>query len=320
MQYNKSHYNIFVTHTFELKEIEGELSFKAVRIPTKLILTYDKDGAQILFSSQSEYYDPFEHRMTSKEKSSVMPPYIEFANLDINDLNSMLNYANTRGIPGSPTAAEEYLPSGVLDEKILYDITGTTQKIERSGLITHPPIYPLWKFKKDILKMRAVLDLKKIIEDNFSPELLQRYSLLCFEAGINSHKMQENRFKRKFPNNRKIFRSFPEIVFKEAINQELSGIWPMIESRNENIWSILLCKNLKQALYLTLYNDITIPTATCADPKCGKYFNIDHKGKIYCSPYCGTKVARRKHYWDKERPKRLAQTKGGLHGKKTRKG
>ena len=315
MQYNKSHYNIFVTHTFELKEIEGELSFKAVRIPTKLILTYDKDGGQILFSSQSEYYDPFEHRMTSKEKSSVMPPYIEFANLDINDLNSMFNYANTRGIPGSPTAAEEYLPSGVLDEKLLHDLTATTQKIELSGLITPPPVYPLWKFKKDILKMRAVLNLKKIIEGNFPPELLQRYKLLCSEAGVNSHEFEVNR------NNRKIFRSFPEIAFKEAINQELSDIWPMIESRNENIWSILLCKNLKQALYLTLFNDITIPTATCADPKCGKYFNIDHKGKIYCSPSCATKVARRKHYWKMERPKRLAQTKGGSsHGKTKLKG
>ncbi|MFY9268700.1 MAG: hypothetical protein WAO55_03000 [Candidatus Manganitrophaceae bacterium] len=77
-----------------------------------------------------------------------------------------------------------------------------------------------------------------------------------------------------------------------------------------------MVKNLKQALYATLFEGISAETEIklCADPKCGNFFAVAHKGKIYCKPYCAVKVARRKYY----RKTKNKSGKGGKHGEKRR--
>lgn len=278
---DKSDYNrIFIKQEFELIEINGDKFFKS--LGNKNAVVIQKESERLLDCNPDNFYDPWQHLQDSKNNGKIKPPYVEFANLPYNEME-LLKYANNRGIPSSLTAIQEY---GLQDVVSLEDQNG---------------LYRLDDFQQDILKMKTILLLRYLLtmpdnEFKTSPLLSEHIDLCDFYLG---KKVSRNLKEELIHTGSKWLM---KIALQDGINKELQGISPtvFISQTGSSFESILLYKNFKQALYATLVDDITTPSAICADIKCRKSFTVDHKGKIYCSKKCGLRVAQQE-YQDRHR-------------------
>ena len=223
-------------------------------------------------------------------------PYTKFANLDPDNPQALLRYANECGIPTTPSTYHFSRKLGVM-------VTSVTS--------WHPHPYPLKEFKKQILKMRAILDLKALSEKwekrKPSSTEIENLDLLLCQAGIKNVKD----FSYKQWGAR-----VPKMAFEYAVNMEIVGVMPVIQAGPSLPLSWekrFLYRDLLQALYMMIYEDISQSVAKCANNKCTEYFVVDYGGKIYCGHNCAVNVARRKHYHNHK-------TKGVNHGKEKRKG
>lgn len=243
-------------------------------------------------------YDPSQHVQKIMEKGcyNTFPPYVEFANLDYDDDQQLLEYANQKGIPTNRNQIFEkdlggeighYLKKSELDLTFLYkQCRGISEeKLKKEKL--YDKIYPMDWFRKEIQEMKFVLDLKTIADNpkglvhvvRIGDGKARRYTSLGVKDAL------------RLILNKKI--SEIKITLVDFCSSDKKGKEPLFLMMYKS-------KDLLQALYANLLEDISLKTSKCADPKCGKYFTVTHTGKIYCESYCGVKVARRRNYQKKK--------------------
>lgn len=259
--------------------------------------TLDQNKCLFLESLQPKLlYDPVEQLERSKRNKEVSAPYIEFANLQPDDPQGLLSYACKHGIPLSPSliAYASFGPLYALkraDEKDLFE--GLLQNLEHNKRADWKDIrlpnfrYSLEDFKEDILFMRICINLKRIALGDRSLELIE-----WFDERVGAPQGVRTEDRRWTAAN----------LLKSALRLNLAESWSTMDvQKDRNECPILVRSyryiNLRQALYATFIDDIASMERKCADPKCGSFFVVDHASKIYCSHYCGVKVARRKAYW-----------------------
>lgn len=244
-------------------------------------------------------YDPMKQLNDSKTFKDMQPPYIEFANLDPENPQKLLEYANTHGIP----------PSQVYDGQV-----------PKGNLIPSP--YSIKKFRQEINKMRLFLEVKAIVAGDQSLKETPKFDAILSDLKA----LVIDRVTEK-PHGKKVKETINKISKREElaamlfslINRELKGVSMRINARpgQKHIFERTFQSScLLQALYATLAEDIASPIQKCADPKCGEFFLAHHQGKMYCSPKCGVRVANRNSYRRKKEAKRESQASGTSHKKR----
>lgn len=226
-------------------------------------------------------YDPFRQLERSKV-DDTLAPYVEFSNLDPDDPQKLLEYANTHGLPDSPAVdyseIELYRDS---EQELL-------QFLRQFQLSQDLLPYSVEKLKKEVLQMRMILEIKSVSKDNSSSSAAK-----VIDKHIKRGTLIGNRSKSA------------AILIRGFIERKLRGTSVTmkipVKDGDFSFERLYRYRNLRQALYLTLLDDIASPVQKCANPKCNKYFAVTRKGKLYCETYCGVKVARRKFYkeWKK---------------------
>ncbi|MBI5192138.1 MAG: hypothetical protein HZA08_01710 [Nitrospirae bacterium] len=294
MEYRKSYYSkIFVKQRFELDESEyGEWCFMAM-------MEYQGKPEGV--------YNPWQQLQDSKKSKKVVPPYIEFASLDPENTEELLNYANNRGIPSS---APDIIGHSL-------DYTASRIALENKCDGMSPDMYFLKDFCKDILKMKALLFLihsLTISEDLLKIDSERLGNILQCICQLNELGKRESKILEKRMIEDVSFLKYNiESSLQKVFDDELKGLQPTFNILpTGKLEGCLLYKNLKQALYATLFDDITTPVSICADPKCRRFFTIDHKGKMYCSKRCAYRVSQQNF----QNRKRINGDSN--HGKKTR--
>lgn len=249
--------------------------------------------------SSLKLYDPVKQFNDSKTSKDVQPPYLEFANLDPENPQQLLEYANTHGIP----------PSQVYDGQVPKGIS-------------IPSPYPIKKFRQEISKMRLFLEVKAIVAGDQSLKETPKFDSIL----SNLKALLIDRVTKKL-HGKRVKETINEISKREEfaamlfslINFELKGVSLRINARpgQKHIFErTFQFSCLLQALYTTLAEDIASPIQKCADPKCGEFFLAHHQGKMYCSPQCGVRVANRNSYRRKKEGKRESQASDTSHKKR----
>lgn len=283
------HLHIFNQFTYEIRDFPGVgRSFIAVK--------------EFAYAG----HNPFKQAEESK-MNDTLPPYIEFANLDYNDEKALLKYANKKGVPHNPSEFYEKkagINFGAFRENDThtwsYDywveaFGGMSFKsiCKFGGRAASCLIYPVNLFMEEVKKMRRVLKLKGLSED---PK----------NYGIGFPVDDINGSRAVYYDKRRAAVEVCSVVSRELEGAKLS-LWEGYDASDEEgnpvYVEMCLVKNYKQALYAILLKDIAIKTRQCADIKCSQYFSVTRDDRIYCSPYCARKVARRATYWNNKKKK-----------------
>jgi hypothetical protein len=153
------------------------------------------------------------------------------------------------------------------------------------------------RFQRDVLQLRAVLTLKALVERPDDTVLRTSAKDLLKAAGLR-YRPPLSRAPGEFPSpDPRLARFDYAGMFAVLVRRALAGSQPeaILRQRDSGEWEFgrqWLVRDFLQALYATLFEDMTASTRLCADPKCGRLFREDHR-RPGATAYCSTSHAKR---------------------------